>query len=543
MRGFHRILGGVLLASLAGAAFAHGEHGVLYVAPDGADAGNCRAVQSPCKSLLYAVARAGKGDQVRVAAGTYEIDRAEGAVLVGDIVNVRGGYSTRDAFATANPTANPTFIVGPAAAVRDRLAERGMTLVQDQKGMGLEKETGDIVEIEQNAPTVALCEDGMAGMFPCSGVNLIRWMRLNEFSTRPSSANDIWGFKDLNTGREYALIGLRNGLAVVDVTQPRQPREIGTIPGPNSTWRDMDVVQFYDEAEGRWKAYAYCVADAVVQGLQVIDLTGLPDSISLANTYTEFSSAHTIHMSNVHRATGVALPGLKPYLFVEGSNLNGGAFRTLDISNPLAPVEVIKPSQGQQYAHDAASFVLRGARAAQCEPGHDPCEVYIDYNENTVDLWDTTDKTKPVRLSSTPYAGSGYTHSGWPTADNMFVFVQDELDEANLGVNTLLRTMDISDLRAPFISNIWTGPTQAIDHNGYVKGSRFYFANYRRGMTILDVSDPNDPQEIGFFDSYPGSDSAFFNGPWGVYPFLPSGTIVVSDIDRGLFILREQNPQ
>jgi len=248
-------------------------------------------------------------------------------------------------------------------------------------------------------------------------------------------------------------------------------------------------------------------------------------------------------MSNVDRATGVALPGLKPYLYIEGSNLNGGAFRTLDVSNPIVPVEVIKPARGQQYAHDATSFVLQGARAAQCSAGHDPCEVYVDYNENTVDLWDTTDKANPVRLSSTPYPGSGYTHSGWPTKDNMFLFVQDELDEINFGVNTQLRTLDISDLSAPFISNIWTGPTQAIDHNGYVKGSRFYFANYRRGVTILDIANPNDPQEIAFFDSYPGSDSAFFNGPWGVYPFLPSGTIVVSDIDRGLFILKEQDPQ
>jgi choice-of-anchor B domain-containing protein len=115
---------------------------------------------------------------------------------------------------------------------------------------------------------------------------------------------------------------------------------------------------------------------------------------------------------------------------------------------------VIAPSRGQQYAHDATSFVLRGERAAQCAAGHDPCEVYVDYNENTVDLWDTTDKAAPVRLSSTPYPGSGYTHSGWPTRDNMFLFVQDELDEIDFGVNTQLRTMDISDLRAPFISHI-----------------------------------------------------------------------------------------
>jgi choice-of-anchor B domain-containing protein len=236
----------------------------------------------------------------------------------------------------------------------------------------------------------------------------------------------------------------------------------------------------------------------------------------------------------------VALPGLQPFLYIQGSNLSGGAFRTLDLSNPTAPAEVTAPPRRAQYAHDASSFVLRGARAAQCAAGHDPCEVYVDFNENTVDLWDTTDKAAPVQLSSTPYPGSGYTHSGWPTQDTLFLFIQDELDESSFGVNTQLRTLDISQLSAPFVSNIWTGPTAAIDHNGYVKGGAYYMSNYRRGLTILDIADPNDPQERAFFDTYPGNDNAFFNGAWGVYPYLPSGTIVVSDIERGLFVLREQ---
>jgi hypothetical protein len=155
MHRLHRILGGLVLASLATAAYAHSEHGVLYVAPNGTDAGNCRDVHTPCQSLLYALAHAGKGEQLRVAAGTYEIVRAEGTLLVGDLIDVRGGYTTRDAFASANPTANPTFIVGPSPALRDRMAARGLTLVQDQKGMGLEKAAGDVVDIDQTAATQA----------------------------------------------------------------------------------------------------------------------------------------------------------------------------------------------------------------------------------------------------------------------------------------------------------------------------------------------------------------------------------------------------
>ena len=191
MRFFHRILGGVVLASLATAAYAHSEHGVLYVAPNGTDAGNCRDVHKPCHSLLYALQRAGKGEQLRVAAGTYEIARIEGTLLVGDLIDVRGGYSTSDAFASASPSANPTFIVGPAPALRDRMAARGLTLVQDQKGMGLEKEAGDVVEIDDTAAVQAQCRDGKAGIFDCRGLDLMHWMKLGDFSNLTDASGNL----------------------------------------------------------------------------------------------------------------------------------------------------------------------------------------------------------------------------------------------------------------------------------------------------------------------------------------------------------------
>jgi choice-of-anchor B domain-containing protein len=299
------------------------------------------------------------------------------------------------------------------------------------------------------------------------------------------------------------------------------------------------VYQFFDEAEGRWKGYAYVVADAVNEGLWVVDLTGLPFGISLAATYDEFASAHNVYISNVDYTTGEALPGLTPYVYILGSNRDGGAFRALDISDPVNPVEVTAPPRSARYVHDATSITISDERTAQCAPGHDPCELFIDFNENTVDIWDTTEKSAPVRLSSTPYEGSAYTHSGWWSKDARHVFIQDELDESSRGLNTTLRTLDINDLANPFISGVWTGPTRAIDHNGFTLGDRYYMSNYRRGLTVLDVSDPSNPVEAAFFDTFPTSDSASFNGAWGVYPYLPSGLILVSDIERGLVILTE----
>jgi hypothetical protein len=154
---------------------------------------------------------------------------------------------------------------------------------------------------------------------------------------------------------------------------------------------------------------------------------------------------------------------------------------------------------------------------------------------------DVTNKSAPVTLSTLTYSQLGYVHSGWISSDGNYIFLHDELDEQNFGHNSWIRTINITSLTAPTVSTIYTGPTLAIDHNGYTIGNKFYFSNYTRGIGILDVTNPNAPVELSYFDTYPTSNSATFNGAWGVYPFLPSGNILISDIQRGLIVVREQS--
>lgn len=512
---------------------------VRYVAENGTDEGNCGDLNQPCRTILYAVKQAGKGEHILVSGGTYQVADSDIAILLSDMVPVEGGYSTQTGFAAADVDQQPTYVIGPSFRHRDRLRERGLVLLQDPKG--LEIGSGLTAPTALSLTTPASCTNGTAGPYSCNGIDFVARVALGGFSTNPTSANDIWGFVDLNDQREYAIIGLRNGTAVIDVTDPANPSEVGTVPGLSSTWRDVKVYQFHSAAEARWKAYAYVTADAVVQGLQIIDLTNLPNSISLAATYNQFSSAHNIYMGNVDYETGVALPGMQPFAYILGANTDGGAFRILELSNPAAPTEVTAPPMGTGYVHDATTLVVSGGRTSACAAGHDPCEIFIDYNETTVDIWDVTDKTAPFKVSSTPYPNSAYTHSGWWTENKRYVFIQDELDERDHGLNTTLRALDINDLAAPTLAGTWSGSTQAIDHNGFVHGDHYYMSNYRRGLTVLDISDPTSPQETRFFDTFPSpaENSAFFNGAWGVYPYLPSGTLLVSDIEGGLFLLRQ----
>jgi len=523
-----------------------GAHPVRYVSATGKDEGSCSSTLNPCATINYAVQKSGKGDKVLVSSGEYAAESLDVFYLLSDMVMVEGGYAEQTKFRHKDPKKNLTTITGIPAQYRDRLAKRGFHLVQDKNGAAIklgikEKQLLETYQKITSKPEGSeTCTAGKAGTYDCQNIDMLSHMPLAEFSSNPSSANDIWGFTDLNDDREYALIGLRNGTAVVDVTDPSAPTEVGTISGNGSVWRDIKVYQCQDDTSGDYQAWAY-VTTETSQGLQVINLNNLPDSVNLETTVSEFSTAHNVYLANVDYTTNAALTDMEPFIYVAGSNRSGGAYRVFSLADPSKPNLLTTPPVGTGYVHDATTMVITDSRTDQCTAGHNPCELLIDFNESSVDIWDMTDKTTPSQISSTPYSGAHYTHSGWWSADKNFIFIQDELDEQSLGLNTTLRTLDISDLANPTISGTWTGPDQSIDHNGFTKGNRYYMSNYRSGLTVLDVTDPNDISMAGFFDTYvvPSENSPHFDGAWGTYPYLASGNLLVSDINYGLFVLKD----
>ena len=383
------------------------------------------------------------------------------------------------------------------------------------------------------------CTGGSAvgGVFACQGVDLQSFVPLADLVPESRSASNLWGFVDLDDRREYAVIGLNNGTAVVEVTDPMHPRVVGSVPGRVSVWREVKVYQPWNAAKQQHDAYAYVVTEAADAGLQVIDLSKLPASISLLSTFTGFKTAHTVFIANVDPASGAPnVPDVQPVLYIEGSDLG---FLSLDITRPEAPL--ISGRLLNSYVHDVWAGVFRGDRARACGGGRETCEVVVDWGGDAVRIVDFTTKENPVVLAAFRYPDLGYAHSGWISRDGRYLFSFDELDEWNTHENSRIRVLDISDLANPTLAAVWTSATKAIEHNGYAVGDKLYVSYYERGMAIFDVSQPTAPREIGFFDTFPSADEAEFHGAWGVYPFLPSGTLLVSNIDGagGLFVLRE----
>ena len=354
------------------------------------------------------------------------------------------------------------------------------------------------------------CVNGMAGVYPCDGYDLQVFIPCTDFGA--DNANDSWGWTDPDNGTEYALIGLDNGTAFLDISNPVNPIYLGKLPTHTSSslWRDVKV----------YNNYAFVVSEANGHGMQIFDLTRLRDVANPPETFTEdahyggFGSAHNIV---INEETG--------YAYGVGADYSGGA-HFVNIQDPLNPIGEGGYS-GSGYTHDAQVVVYDGP-----DSDHTGKEIYIGSNEDKVVIVDVTDKTNPVLISAVTYTNDAYTHQGWFTEDLNYFILGDEIDELNFGFNTRNIVFDFTDLDNPQLSFEYSGPTSATDHNGYVDGDKFYLANYKAGMRVIDISDiaNGNMTETGYFDIFIYGNSAGYDGAWNVYPYFESGNIIISSL-------------
>ena len=317
-------------------------------------------------------------------------------------------------------------------------------------------------------------------------------------------------------------MGLTNGTAFVDVTDPENPAFLGNLPTAtvSSAWRDIKVYQ----------DHAYIVADnAGAHGMQVFDLTRLrnqttPQAFTADLVYGDFASAHNIA---INETTGFA--------YAVGTDTCGRGLHIIDIRTPNNPL--FAGCHSTVDTHDTQCVVYQGPDA-----DHVGSEVCASSNEDHFEIVDVTVKSGPITISSSTYPQLRFVHQGWFTEDHRFFLLGDEGDESFFGVPTRTHVFDVSDLDAPVYVFAYEAATVAIDHNLYVAGNRVYQANYTTGLRILEFGNlaNSEMTEIAFFDTYPNSDATEFDGAWSVYPFLPSGTIIVSDVSNGLFMLTVQ---
>jgi choice-of-anchor B domain-containing protein len=362
------------------------------------------------------------------------------------------------------------------------------------------------------------CAGGDAAGFACDHVDLLAHLPLSVFDA--ASANDVWGWTDPVTGREYALLGLNRGTAFVDVTEHGAPVYVGLLPTQtrSSLWRSIKV----------YADHAFIVSEAAGHGLQVFSLARLrevtvpPVGFTADAHYGGFGNAHNVV---VNEATGFA--------YAVGTSTCFGGLHMIDIEAPLSPVFAGCYAE-DDYTHDAQCVVYTGP-----DVEHRGRELCFASNEDTLTIVDVTDKAAPRMLSRTGYVGRAYVHQGWLTEDQAHFLLDDEIDEQRWLHPTWTWIWDVRDVDAPRLLGAHEHATTATDHNQYVSGNHVFQANYRAGLRVLRIGDLDrlELAEIASFDTVPESDATGFHGAWNAYPFFASGTVLVSDIERGLFVL------
>ncbi len=373
------------------------------------------------------------------------------------------------------------------------------------------------------------CRGGSAGAYPCKNVDLLSFMPLSEIGGEGGAQGaDIWGWTDPENGREYALMALSTGTSFIDITNPADPVYLGHLPthSVSSSWRDVKV----------YKNHAFIVSEAASHGMQVFNLKQLgkvsapPVMFSSTAHYAEqgLSSSHNIA---INEETGFA--------YLVGTNTCAGGLHMVKIKKPRAP-KFAGCYSGDGYTHDAQCVVYRGP-----DSEHSGSEICFNANEDTLTIVDVTDKGNPRMLSRTSYSGVVYTHQSWTTEDQLYLLLDDELDERTTGNKSKTFIWDIVDLDAPKHIGTYTGKKKAIDHNLYIRDGFAYQANYQSGLRILDLKNIADGRltEVAFFDIFPQSNQPRFNGAWSVYPFFPSDVVIVSGIEQGLFVLHPHLPR
>jgi len=419
---------------------------------------------------------------------------------------------------------------------------------------------------------LATCIDGIATVdgtghsheYSCLNYDLMGHVTLEQMDAE--AGNDCWGWTDSTTGREYAIMGVNNGTSFIDITDSTSPQYLGKLPTAtvDSSWRDMKV----------YNDHVYIVSEAGGHGLQVFNLAKLRgvESVKIFSAdYTEnqFGQAHNIA---INEDTG--------YAYVAGASLKG--IYAFDLLNPTAPkLDLEAPDFG--YSHDAQIVTYKGP-----DSRYDNDEIYIGSNEDSVIIVNVSDKANPKLISEFKYDenvidNDQYTHQAWFTEDHKYLLLGDELDElekgceesrfnpenCNLVDNIKTYVIDLEDLENPKLHFVYKSILDGIDHNGYVKDSKFYLASYTNGLRVIDILniDQKNISEIGFFNTYhsdddsgivektssfkwsdPGGHNGYkgnniesFNGAWSVYPYFKSENIIISDMNSGLFIVKKQN--
>ncbi len=324
--------------------------------------------------------------------------------------------------------------------------------------------------------------------------------------------NEIWGV--VVNDVEYAVIGSTMGTHFIDISDPSNMTETAFVPG--EVQGGSIIHRDYHDLNG----YLYAVADEGASSLQVIDMSGLPNSVEVVYDSNEFMErAHNIFIDeNKCRLYSLSTKGgLSSY----------SALRIFSISDPANPVHLgsYNNVQGTSLSGMHDGFIRNDT-------------AYLNLGGNGFAVVEFSDVDNPTVLGTlSSYPDQGYNHSGWLSEDGKTYVMADETH------GMAMKVLDMSDLTNISVrALIDAGSTNnSIAHNPIIACDKIYTGYYYDGLQVHDISDPDNPTHLAQYDTYPGDNVSSYHGAWGVYPLFPSGRILIADMQTGLYVFEGYN--
>ncbi|EJT79898.1 hypothetical protein GGTG_04980 [Gaeumannomyces tritici R3-111a-1] len=451
-----------------------------------------------------------------------------------------------------------------AKAMRYESGEVHMTLMRTKESFWAEEEAMGLMNSSQypsfaRAAAPIPCVGGLAKVIPndakntfkCNNVDFYDFKSHADLGSGSGQGAASWGWTS-SEGREFVAIAQADGAAFAEVTSEGKLVYLGRLPQYSSTsiWREMRS----------YKSFLVIGSEATNHGVQVFDFRKLL-TIDPARPVTFSNSRDLTSWWNglpSGRSHNIVVNEEKGYAVAVGAQPRTSTCRSglifIDLTDPTKPTSP-GCAAGDGYVHDAQCLVYRGPDTKYF--GRDIC---YGYNEDTLTIYDVTDKSTTNIISRTTYAGAAYTHQGWVTNTTWqeYLVLDDEYDEYDrVGPGADRRAItyfwDIRSLEQPKQTGFFRSAIRGIDHNQFVVGQYAFQSNYANGLRVLDLASlPSDPtgagvREAAYFDVYPEDDNVAgggtveFVGTWSNYPFFKSGFIVINTIERGAFVVKMTN--
>jgi choice-of-anchor B domain-containing protein len=313
---------------------------------------------------------------------------------------------------------------------------------------------------------------------------------------------DCWGWQD-SDGKEYAIMGVANGIVFVDV-QTMQVRDL--IPGPQTgcggiRWRDIK----------NYGKYCYAVSECTGtnQGMMIMDMSFLPDSVRYIGSFSTVSDI---------RSHNLSIDTAKGYAYLIKQNYTG--FRVIQLTNPIAPVEGVSVATGDchdVFARNDTVWVAEG-------------------NMGSWSMYDLANKASPQLITRVVIPSHGYVHNVWPTADGKYAGTTEET------ASRTIKFWDIQDPNNVSFAGEYLAPSD-LCHNVHMQDGKAFMSHYESGVAVVDMTDPSTGTQLALFDTYSAGESANYNGCWGIFPHTASGKVYASNLDGRLFVFLTRSEQ